>query len=293
MTITTPERADTDTLSDRELLRREVWYCCYGSNLHRDRFLKYIHGGKPTAQSKVVHPGCRDRTEPKESRPFKCALAELCFAGHSTFWGGGGTCFIRPASAGDKGKPPVLMRKYRVTAEQFLDVVFQENEVECSSEQQRLEHVFLQLLRETVTPETTTTAAAAASTDQSRGYREIPFLRGSLYGQLVHLGHADGAPIFSFTTAMEIVENEEEEGQTTAAPDQAAHMIVANVPCSAYITTIAKGLVATGHFGRLEHTIPYFERVLQCGNGKGITADDVRRLIGIADTAPSNENQVQ
>lgn len=278
------------TEHNNSLRQRDVWYCCYGSNLHADRFMKYIFGGKPTERSLVVHSGCRDRTEPKRNRPYTCHLTELCFAGNSNFWDGGGTCFIRSilennatstAAAAASAvadqvetmttpkKQPVLMRKYLVTAEQFLDVVFQENCIDDVDLQRQLEQRFEHLLHEV---------------EELKNQREIPFIEGSLYGQIVFLGHADGAPIFSFTTGMAIVPKKNQECENDAT-------IAVNPPCTAYLSTIASGLVGTGHFKTLEETIHYFERIQHGFRSHGLTKSDIRKMIGLLNTEKEEEDQ--
>src|SRR5208337_78464 len=47
-----------------------VWYASYGSNLCSRRFMYYIEGGQPESASRP-HPGCRDKTPPKDDQPIK------------------------------------------------------------------------------------------------------------------------------------------------------------------------------------------------------------------------------
>jgi hypothetical protein len=97
-----------------------VWYASYGSNLKRARFMCYIKGGKPHEGAKP-NKGCfRDKSDPIESRPISLNF-ELYFAGQSANWGNGGVAFIRG------GGGHTLGRMYLITAEQFNDVVMQEN----------------------------------------------------------------------------------------------------------------------------------------------------------------------
>src|SRR6202011_4779241 len=48
---------------------KRVWYASYGSNLKRKRFMCYIKGGTPEGSAKR-NEGCRDKSEPTESRPI-------------------------------------------------------------------------------------------------------------------------------------------------------------------------------------------------------------------------------
>jgi hypothetical protein len=101
-----------------------VWYASYGSNLKRERFVCYIKGGTPKGSAKR-NEGCRDKSEPAESRPISIN-GEIYFAGQSRPWGNGGVAFIRENS--EQGS--TLGRKYLITEEQFNDVVMQENSKE-------------------------------------------------------------------------------------------------------------------------------------------------------------------
>jgi hypothetical protein len=67
---------------------KRVWYASYGSNLQRERFMCYIEGGTPEGSAKR-NEGCRDKSEPTESRPISLNF-ELYFAGRSGTWGGSG-----------------------------------------------------------------------------------------------------------------------------------------------------------------------------------------------------------
>lgn len=97
----------------------QVWYAAYGSNLSRSRFEVYLRGGRP-AGAGHDYPGCRDPSAPAEDRPHELEGA-LAFAGSSSTWGGG----VATLNIGADGH--ALARLYLVTAEQFADVVAQEN----------------------------------------------------------------------------------------------------------------------------------------------------------------------
>lgn len=87
-----------------------VWYACYGSNLSKGRFFCYISN-------------CRDMTLPKDNKRIDIPYP-LYFAKKSKNWENKGVAFIgrkKTASNITHG------RMYLITAEQFIDVVKQEN----------------------------------------------------------------------------------------------------------------------------------------------------------------------
>lgn len=100
-----------------------VWYAAYGSNLSRARFGIYLRGGQPSGASHR-YPGCRNPSDPTADVAGTID-AQLCFGGWSETWGGG-VAFVRPRPAGG-GAVEAKARLYRITLEQFEDVVAQEN----------------------------------------------------------------------------------------------------------------------------------------------------------------------
>ena len=80
-----------------------VWYACYGSNICRDRFMRYI--GR-----------CQDQTPPAEDRPYEFAHP-VFFAGESRNWGHKGKAFLDAESEGH-----AFGRVYRITRDQFMEV---------------------------------------------------------------------------------------------------------------------------------------------------------------------------
>lgn len=148
----------------------QVWYVSYGSNLLQQRFHCYIAGGKPVGSSRW-ELGCRDRTLPSVDRlasfPFR-----LLFAGAGrTQWGDGGLAYIQPAT---DTRYHLLTRMYLITAEQFIDVVNQENDITPPF---RLDIDLNQV--------------------QQLGKANLPF--PCLYGEIIHLGETDGHPMLTFT----------------------------------------------------------------------------------------------
>ncbi|MEV5573660.1 histone deacetylase [Spirillospora sp. NPDC052269] len=95
-----------------------LWYAAYGSNLHRDRFLRYLEGGRPQGGART-YTGARDPRPPAADRPVLLP-GGIYFAMESPVWGGG-MAFYDPTL---DGVAPA--RAYLLTAGQFCDVLAQE-----------------------------------------------------------------------------------------------------------------------------------------------------------------------
>ncbi|KQZ88826.1 hypothetical protein ASD62_05420 [Phycicoccus sp. Root563] len=100
------------------MVRVQVWYASYGSNLARDRFLCYLQGGRPPGATRT-YPGARDTTAPADDRPMTLP-GEVFFAWESPTWGGG-IAFYDATATGT-----ALARAYLLTEQQFADVAAQE-----------------------------------------------------------------------------------------------------------------------------------------------------------------------
>jgi hypothetical protein len=148
-----------------------VWYASYGLNLCSRRFMGYIEGGQPEGASSF-HPGCRDKTPPKDDQPIKI-FYPLYFARESPNWDGKGVAFIGL----EKEETDIALgRMYLVTEQQFIDVVSQENdEAEISVDFQEVKQQGSMVFHE------------------------------SWYGNIVYLGEQDGFPIYTFTSGKNIV----------------------------------------------------------------------------------------
>lgn len=96
-----------------------LWYAAYGSNLSAGRFARYLEGGR-AAGAQRTHPGARDATPPNGVRPVELP-GRVFFAGQSSNWGGG-VAYLDVADP----RGGALGRAYRITDEQFADVVAQE-----------------------------------------------------------------------------------------------------------------------------------------------------------------------
>ncbi|WP_414942816.1 histone deacetylase [Amycolatopsis sp. cmx-11-51] len=131
--------------------------------MNAGRFGCYLAGGVPDGGTRL-HPGCRDRRPPVDSRG--CELpGGIYFATMSPVWGGG-RAFYDPALPGR-----AFARAYLIAAGQFADVVAQEMYSEPGTD--------LDLAP--------VLAAGAATLGPGR------------YETLLHAGDLDGHPILTFT----------------------------------------------------------------------------------------------
>jgi hypothetical protein len=97
---------------------QRIWYVAYGSNLSRERFCRYLRGGRPDGVERD-YPGCRDTSDELDSFGL-LITGGVYFAGRSSGWRAG-MAFYDPEAPGE-----VAARAYLITAEQFVDVLAQE-----------------------------------------------------------------------------------------------------------------------------------------------------------------------
>ncbi|XP_076895768.1 histone deacetylase 5-like [Bidens hawaiensis] len=106
-----------------ELSTVHVWYASFGSNMSESRFLCYIQGGQAEGMKKPCR-GAVDKTKPTEVM-WKMVPHRLFFGRESTVtWGPGGVAFLNPEI---NNQEKTFMCLYRITLEQFNDVLLQEN----------------------------------------------------------------------------------------------------------------------------------------------------------------------
>ncbi|KAI3761285.1 hypothetical protein L1987_51697 [Smallanthus sonchifolius] len=106
-----------------ELAKIDVWYASFGSNMSKSRFLCYIQGGQAEGMKRPCQGGV-DKTKPKEVM-WKTVPHSLFFGRESTVtWGPGGVAFLDPET---NNQEKTFMCLYRITLEQFNDVLLQEN----------------------------------------------------------------------------------------------------------------------------------------------------------------------
>jgi gamma-glutamylcyclotransferase (GGCT)/AIG2-like uncharacterized protein YtfP len=84
-----------------------VWYACYGSNINKERFMRYIEG-------------CSDKTPPRDERPF-IFDNPIYFSNNSPSWDYKGVAFL---DINKKGKS--FGKIYLITKEQFEEIKLQE-----------------------------------------------------------------------------------------------------------------------------------------------------------------------
>lgn len=164
-----------------------IWYASYGSNLSLERFTCYIAGGTAPGSLRS-QPGARDTTPPRAIKPH-LLNHPLYFAGESSFWTGG-MGFIDHTQPGE-----TRARAYLITRDQFVDIVTQENHL---------------------------TQPVALDFDTALALGSSHVQPGSPYGLLLHTGHLDDYPVFTFTS------------QVARQPR--------TKPSAQYLATIARGL---------------------------------------------------
>ena len=103
----------------------EVWYASYGSNMWWERFRCYLEGGVPPGATRR-QVGARDPSPPSDSRGVALPY-RMYFAGRASTWGGGGVAFLDHERLGVDDLACARGRAWRITREQFDDVVAQEN----------------------------------------------------------------------------------------------------------------------------------------------------------------------
>lgn len=144
-----------------------VWYASYGSNMKKSRFLCYIKGGVPEGSTKE-YSGCRDNSAPIDIEEL-FINSQLYFAKKSKTWNKGGVAFIKNEFG---VKYSTYSRMYRITQNQFIDVLKQE---------------------------TNTQNELIIDFDKARMEGSLIVKKRSWYGKLIYLGEQDGSPIFTFT----------------------------------------------------------------------------------------------
>jgi hypothetical protein len=146
-----------------------VWYASYGSNMWWERFRCYLEGGVPPGATHE-HVGARDATPPSASQVVRIPHT-MYFAGRARGWEGGGVSFLDHGLVGKAES--AWGRAWQITAEQFDDVVAQENGLAPGA---------LHLDLTGVVP-----GEARAVTD-------------GWYGRLVVVDVVDGMPLVTFTS---------------------------------------------------------------------------------------------
>ncbi|KAJ8752722.1 hypothetical protein K2173_007032 [Erythroxylum novogranatense] len=191
-----------------ELSKIQIWYATFGSNMWTPRFLCYIKGGQVDGMRKPC-AGSRDKNSPREII-WKAFPHRLFFGRDSTkTWGAGGVAFLHPESGVDD---ITYMCLYRITLEQFNDVLLQENI----------------LSNEMKTP---AFDLAALDTIENERTISLDLLKRGWYHNVVYLGKEKDFPILTMTCSLSDIEKFK-YGKVPLRP-----------PSREYANTLIKGLV--------------------------------------------------
>ncbi|CAK7344157.1 unnamed protein product [Dovyalis caffra] len=206
-----------------ELSKIDIWYASFGSNMWKPRFLCYIEGGQVDGMKKACS-GSMDRNPPKEIS-WKIFPHRLFFGRDSTrTWGPGGVAFLHPESSVNE---KTYLCLYRITLEQFNDVLLQEN----VSSYNMNSPVF---------------DLAALKAITKKGSLSLEIFRRGWYHNVVYLGNERDIPILTMTCEISDIESFK-RGEFPMRP-----------PPTEYVHTLVKGLVEGGQLSE-EEAIAYIE----------------------------------
>src|ERR1700681_4815609 len=147
-----------------------VWYVSYGSNMWRHRLMRYIVGGSVRG-SQLSTPGATDKSPPTAECGVRVPYDIYFGAGNKDVWGGGGWAFLSNATGACLG------RAYLLSLEQFLEVVVQENDGEC------------------------TVGSVRVGVEAALRHGDSVCLPNAWYGRVLYLGSDGTFPFMSFTGA--------------------------------------------------------------------------------------------
>lgn len=185
----------------------DVWYASFGSNMLQSRFLCYIEGGQVEGMKRPCS-GSVDKSPPKETK-WRIVRHRLFF-GHdsSSTWGKGGVAFLHHESSNEETAHICL---YRITLEQFNDILFQENHfssnTSCLFGPKDLENI------------------------QTEGSNSREVLNGGWYRNICYLGNERDIPIITMTCSPSDV------------MDFKSGRLPLCAPSKEYATVLVKGLV--------------------------------------------------
>ncbi len=113
-----------------DYMKNFVWYACYGSNLDRERFMKYILGDETGRL--CSSEGCRDKTPPRAEKQL-ILNHPIYFANQSRRWDNRGIAFLDTSKEGLS-----YCKMYLITQEQFSEIAV--NEGGCYDKMLELGH---------------------------------------------------------------------------------------------------------------------------------------------------------
>ncbi|KQK15369.1 histone deacetylase 5 isoform X1 [Brachypodium distachyon] len=199
------------------LSRVYVWYASFGSNMWKPRFMCYIQGGKVDGMS-IACFGSHD-TSPPRGAMWKTVPHRLFFGRSSTpCWGAGGVAFLNPETNYNE-KSWICM--YKITLEQFNDVLFQENRlVKDDNEGGKAE-----------SPDSPLIGLSEIESLSSNKALHLEPIKDSWYSNVLYLGQEDSIPILTMTCpSLDVVRHK--AGELPLSP-----------PSDTYSATLIRGLV--------------------------------------------------
>ncbi|XP_040381717.1 histone deacetylase 5 isoform X1 [Oryza brachyantha] len=204
-----------------ELSKVYVWYASFGSNMWTPRFLCYIQGGKAEGMN-IPCFGSHDPSPPCGTM-WKTVPHRLFFGRSSTpCWGIGGVAFLNP-EINDSENSYVCM--YKITLEQFNDVLFQENRLVKENNESG----------KTESPNSPLIGLSEIEFVSSNKAVHLAPIKDSWYSNVLYLGEEDKLPILTMTCPSSDVERCK-SGELPLSP-----------PSKTYATTLIKGLVEGKH----------------------------------------------
>ncbi|XP_021733970.1 histone deacetylase 5-like [Chenopodium quinoa] len=193
----------------------DIWYASFGSNMWKPRLLCYIQGGQVEGMQKSCS-GSMDSSPPKDVM-WKCIPHRLFFGrDYTKTWGPGGVAFLHPESSAVE-KSYICM--YKLTLEQFNDVLFQENSLSCNVDAPWI-------------------TSEALNTVKNTGSFSIA--EGGWYRNVVFLGEEQGVPILTMTCDLHDVQAFKSAKLPRCAPG------------SFYANTLIRGLSEGGQLSEEE-----------------------------------------
>ncbi|KAI5648310.1 hypothetical protein M9H77_34315 [Catharanthus roseus] len=207
----------------QELSKIDIWYATFGSNMSKSRFLCYIEGGQVEGMQRPCS-GSRDTRPPKDYL-WRTFPHRLFFARERTAtWGPGGVAFLHPESNNEE---KTYLCLYKITLEQFNDVLLQENVYSSDMNSPLFDSSDLQSI-------------------QSKKCISVEAVKRGWYHNVVYLGKEDDVPILTMTCTLSDVENFKSGKFPICGP------------CKEYAQTLIKGLIE-GKQLSLEEATAYIE----------------------------------
>lgn len=191
-----------------ELSKVHIWYATFGSNMSMARFCCYIEGGQIEGMKRSCG-GSMDKSKPKEVI-WRTFPHRLFFARDRTAtWGPGGVAFLHPNS---NVQEKTYMCLYKITLEQFNDVLLQEN-----ISNHDMSHPLFDL--------------TALQTIQTEKSLSVDLVQKGWYHNVVYLGKEEDIPILTMTCSLSNIDS------------FISGKFPINPPCKEYANTLIKGLV--------------------------------------------------